>query len=158
MALFDDASRARKARTDGLHEIFCTDCRQYIGESVHNLNAMRCYVCQKAFEGHKLTEEELARYNASKYGRRGAVSFLRVPPPEEVSWSKRFSFSSMGSALSRAIGITKPAVPPLKSTQAAMRKKRGRLFENIDLNDEHTGIGSMEAIDSALDKAKREGS
>lgn len=103
-------------------------------------------VCQAAHEGRQLTEEQLAAYNASKLGRRGDVSFVRVPPPEEIKDFIPFTLRSLGGGLLRAIGLPKLAEAIPESKKTAIRKGRGRLFEQVDL----TAIGSMEQLDAQL--------
>lgn len=104
-----------------------------------------CAVCQAAHDGIQLTEEQLAAYNASKEGRRGSVSFLRIPPPDELKDFIPFTLRSLGGGLLRAIGLAKAEETVPESVKTARRKGRGRLFENQDI-----GIGSMEEIDTQL--------
>lgn len=106
-----------------------------------------CAVCDFAERGVQLSEAQLAEYNASKRGRRGDVSFLRVPPPEEIADAAPFTLRSLGGAVLKAVGLTLPKQAKAESTKAAERKKRGRLFENVDLGK---SLGSMQDIDEAL--------
>jgi hypothetical protein len=104
-------------------------------------------MCDFAERGIQLTGEQLAEYNASKRGRRGDVSFLRVPPPEEIADAAPFTLRSLGGAVMKAMGLTLPKKEKGESTKAAERKRRGRLFEHIDLEK---SLGSMQEIDEQL--------
>lgn len=106
-----------------------------------------CAICDFAERGVQLSAAELAEYNASKRGRRGDVSFLRVPPPEEIADAAPFTLRSLGGAVLKAMALTLPKKVKAESTKAAERKKRGRLFEHIDLEK---SLGSMQDIDEAL--------
>lgn len=106
-----------------------------------------CVICDFAHRGIQLTDKQLAEYNASKRGRRGDVSFLRVPPPEEITAAAKFTLRSLGGSVMKAMGLTTPKKEKAESSKAAERKKRGRLFEHIDLEK---SLGSMEEIDTAL--------
>lgn len=105
-----------------------------------------CAVCDMAVNGIKLTEAQLAEYNASKMGRRGDVSFLHVPQPHEIADAVKFTLRSLGGPVLKAFGLELPKQPKPESVKAAERKRRGRLFENQDLQS----LGSMQDIDAAL--------
>ena len=99
-----------------------------------------------------MTAEAIEMYNRSKQGMR-SVSMVTVD--DTVSFGdEKFTLRSLGGSIAHALGFAKKDVEPLQSVKVAKGKKRGRLFEGVDLEN---GIGSMESVDAALEAGKEKG-
>ena len=150
MAIRSESSRPTRSNVDGTVAVFCSECKGFIGNSVVRMRHATCAVCALALEGIRTSEEKLAEYNASKGGRRGDVSFLRVPQPGEDNDEQPFSLRSLGSGVAKAFGFPKIKTAELESVKTSKKKRRKPLFETADQPVDAAGIGSMAEIDEAL--------
>jgi hypothetical protein len=107
-------------------------------------------ICQYAEEGVPMSEEAINAYRASKMGRTD-VGLIVVPdegPKVLGNFTKKFSLRSLGGGILTVVGNYVLGKPPneakaQESVKLAKAKRRGRLFENVDL-------GSIEEVDKKL--------
>lgn len=94
--------------------------------------------------GEPITEQSIKEYELAKLGKANVTLLdLSVELPEEV---KKFSLRTMVGEFLGAVGfLKKPKEEEPKSQKVAKQKRRGRLFENVQL-------GSMTEIDERLKK------
>jgi len=73
---------------------------------------------------------------------------------EVTAGGEKFTLRSLGGFVAHALGFAKTEEKPLESVRVAKIKKRGRLLESVDLEKMEGGLGSMQELDAALNKAK----
>jgi hypothetical protein len=156
MIPFDSSSRGGRGQInpDGSYSVYCYQCRDFIGTSFTKIHRALCVVCQYAEEGKVMTEEQINMYRASKMGR-SQVGLIVVPDegPKVLGIpKKKFTLRSLGNGILSAIGSFALGQPPnenkaQESVKIAKAKRRGRLFEHVDL-------GSMNEVDGKLKEPK----
>ena len=157
------SSRSNQPNSDGSVNVFCGNCRDFIGTSYSRVQRATCYVCQAAEEGHPLTEEAILQYRLSK-GLRSTVSALNLPEPDLRAVGikrKKFSFGNAAGLLFTAAGRfmssekTGPQATVAANTESsniARAKRRPRLFSNVSIEDNKTTLGTMQEVDKLGEK------
>jgi len=149
MPIRSGSSSPSRANTDGSVAVYCDECGGFIGNSLVRIGHAVCAICARSLEGIPVPAQNLAEYRASKGGRRGDVSFVRVPQPQEGD-AEPFSLRSLGSGIARAVGFAKPEVQELESVKTSKKKRRKPIFQMPDEDLKAENIGSMLDIDEAL--------
>ena len=160
--MFGGSSRSvNQPNADGSQNVYCYNCRDFIGKSFVRVHRALCYLCQASEDGRQLTEEQINQYRLSK-GARADVTALNLPEPvvnAQGFKKKKFRFGGMVGEAFQALGRFMQAEkteeqvhvntnsPSVKISQA---KKRPRLFGNIGIEDKvpkGTVLGTMEEVD-----------
>lgn len=155
--IFSSSSRGGvRQNQDGSRNVHCYQCGEFIATSFLNISRALCEICRRVENGEPLNDDMIRNYRLAKASRVD-VSVLTLPEEDPLRAHgiprKRFSLASMAGELVRAIGKFKiTTVPKIQenpdktkaSVAVAKSKRRGRLFENVDL------IGSMEEVDKKL--------
>ena len=135
MSIFSSSSQQNNRRNnDGSRNVMCYVCGQFICTTFLQINRALCALCERAEKGEPVPEEAIRNYQIGKLDK-ADVSVLVMEDPSPSVLTKRFSLRSMGSNIMKAFGIGKKKVAPIESRIIADKKKRKRLFENIDRLD-----------------------
>ena len=102
-----------------------------------------------------LPADAIEMYNLSKRGQR-EIAMVNVSDDAMEAGGAKFTLRSLGGAIAQAVGFTKTEEKPLESVKVAKQKRRGRLFDSVDL-DKMTAMGSMQEVDTQLEAAKENG-
>ena len=147
--MFSGSSADRRlVNPDGSSNVFCLVCGEFISKTYERTNRATCELCRRVLDGEILTEEAIKAYQIGKQDKAN-VTLLDLSD-QIPAQAKKFSLRSMGSGFLKAYKAIRPD-PPNESTVPSMKvsktKRRGRLFENVDL-------GSMTDLDEQLKASK----
>ena len=133
------ASSRQSRLANGERRVRCSMCGEVLAVMLSSFTQARCALCQATLEGRVLTPEAVFAYRTSKEAVSDSTTLLVVPPqdPNEL----RFSIRSVLGGLMRAVGLQKEETQPPVSVQVAKRQKRGRLFDNVDVDDDVKKMG-----------------
>lgn len=119
---------------------------------IAGFSTAQCAMCTAVLEGKQLNNDVVNTYELGK-GDRANVSLLKLTTPEPAMAKKFRLGTALSATMSKAIGIIKkPVVDSTQSVGMAKAKKRGRLFDDMQVNDEQQVIGSMESINEMMKK------
>lgn len=157
--MFGASSRSiNRPNADGSSNVYCSNCRDYIGASQQRITRALCAICLASEESKPIPEDALLSYRISK-GLKSDVSALNIPDTSPTKTLKRkiFSFGSLAGEVFAALGrfaasektVTQQEVnSALTSVKIARDKRRPRLFSNVSLGQEDKPvIGSMSGVD-----------
>ena len=94
-----------------------------------------CAMCDRALQGKQVPEEQLREYMLAK-STKVDVSMLVLRQEERTSLKNKFSLRSMTGEFMKALGFPKPEPPKEQSTVVSDKKRRPRLFSNVELGKE----------------------
>lgn len=137
------SNSARVINPDGSTNVYCYQCFRFIATTFLRVNRALCEMCRRVEAGEPVSLEAMKEYEASKLGR-ADVSLLRLDEPKTGA---KFTLRSMGGEILQALKQALPQKPKPKSKEISDEKRRGRLFEQVDL-------GAMEKVDKQLKEAK----
>jgi hypothetical protein len=143
----------KRVNMDGSRNIWCSDCRRYIGtaSAMTAINTATCALCQAEKEGIELTEEQARELRNVRIGEYTVAEIIAFPPPvvdpmqAESPDSIDLGVGRVGyyvKALVRniraGVEVVKEAVstPVYDSKKVAKANKRTRLFE-LPIDDEN---------------------
>jgi hypothetical protein len=137
--VFSSSSRqVDRVNPDGTLNVYCWMCGEFITATTLRMNRALCELCRRTEAGETIPADVLRDYKLSK-GKHVNVSMLLLP--EETSATrKKFSFRSMMGEVLEALGVKQPEKVPEASKVIARQKKRGRLFENVDIGTVDQGL------------------
>jgi hypothetical protein len=147
--MFSSSSRDRRLNNpDGSWNVYCMVCQEFISKTFERTNRATCELCRRVQDGEALTDEAIKAYQLGKLDRAN-VTLLDLSD-QVPAQAKKFSLRSMTGDFLRAFKSVK-AEPPTEQTVPSMKvsktKRRGRLFENVE-------IGSMLEVDEKLKASK----
>lgn len=147
--MFSGSSADRRlTNPDGSSNVFCMSCGEFISKTYERTNRATCELCRRVLNGEVLTEEAIRAYQVGKQDKAN-VSLLDLSDKVPAQ-AKKFSLRSMTGDFLKAFKFVKPD-PPSEATVPSMKvsktKRRGRLFENVEL-------GTMTEIDEKLKASK----
>ncbi len=147
--MFSGSSADRRLNNpDGSSNVFCFTCGEFIARTYERIYRAQCEICRRVLEGEVLTEEAIRAYQIGKQDKAN-VSLLDLK--EHVpAQAKRFSLRSLTGDFLKAFKFVKPDLPTeetVPSMKVSKSKRRGRLFEHVE-------IGSMTEVDEALKASK----
>lgn len=152
--MFSSFSRGRDR--DGGWLIYCVDCREPICRTTIPMGKMQCEICRRLANGEMVTSEMIRDYRLSKQSVMG-VTMTNV---SEGSGALLDQLRSMGNGFLKALG--RIAGKELTEAEVVVQeKRRGRLFEQIDLEqlgDDDTpsvaSLGTIHDIDAMFEREK----
>ena len=153
-------NRRGTINSDGSWNIHCYQCGDFICVTTTSTSRALCELCRRILEGEIITPEAVAEYKLAKRNRNDCTMLVLQ---EMEKHEKKFSLSSMTGEFLSAIGFKRKetSVPSETSTKISKSKKRGRIFESVDLEKEMAppegGIGSMLEVDAELEKQRNGG-
>jgi hypothetical protein len=145
--MFSSSSRnSRIVNADGSRNVHCYLCNEFIARTYLRMDRALCALCQRIEAGEEITEQALKDYKLSKADKT-EVSMLLLEDKQPETEAKRFNlFRSLGGGILRAMGIPKPPEPAPESQKISQRKRRPRLFENMDLNQDAMSITDVDKV------------
>ena len=145
MSVYSGSSRNSPLyNPDGSVNVSCYVCGEFIAKTYQRATRAMCELCRRVETGEPLTDDVIRAYKMAKRDRVD-VALCELPDVPPKTPIKKFTLRSMGGDILRALGVKRPVVTT-RSQEIAKEKRKGRLFEGIDL-------GSMEQIDK-LSKPK----
>lgn len=121
----------RVGNRDGTFNIYCRDCTQFIATTHQRVGSAQCEMCRRVEAGEPITEELIKHYEAGRLGHSDvSLLVLADPTPKEL---RKFSLGSLAGNFFRALGFQKPVEEVAASTVIAKTKRRGRLFDSVEL-------------------------
>ncbi len=148
MTIFSSFSRPTRDR-DGSWMVYCVTCKEPICRTTIQLGKVQCELCRRVENGEILTEDAIKTYRLSKQGVMG-MTMMNLTPPEQNKEAD--NLRGQGSGFLKAIGRLMGR--DLSEAEVVVQEKhRGRLFDQVDLEnlgDDTTSLGSMESIEEQL--------
>lgn len=140
--MFSGSSAPRRiGNADGTTNVYCFTCGEFICQTFMGFTSAQCEMCRRTENGEKITNEAVREYEQLKM-QHSNVSLLVLPEEQK---GPRFTLGSMVSNVLTAVGFKKQTnqTQVMPSARLAKEKKRGRLFESVDL-------GSITDVDQQL--------
>lgn len=109
-------------------------CGQFIARTYMRIGSALCEMCRRVENGEPITEDLIKSYEIGKLGRENvSMLVLKDETPKALG---KFSLRSMGGDIMHVLGLKKiPKDKDLKSAEIAKSKRRGRLFQNVQLGE-----------------------
>lgn len=154
-----------KQNPDGTYNVHCLMCGQFISKTMVRMGTAMCEICRRALNDEPISEDLVQQYQAGK-GARSNVSLFVVPEPKIdglTEKQRKFRLAGTAEGMLAAIGrfasgFKETVAEKAKkvSVQVAKGKRRGRLFENVDVDENSSGegLGNISELDAQLEKNK----
>jgi len=149
--MFSSFSKGRDR--EGAWVIYCVTCKDPICKTTIPMGKMQCEICRRIDNGEQVTDEMVRQYRLSKQSVMG-VTMVNV---SEGSSDLLDQLRSMGNGFLKALG----RITGKEMTEAEVvvqEKKRGRLFDSVDLEqlgdgeNESSVLGSIHDIEALFER------